>query len=392
MPLQNDQVAPTASVQLEMSSPTARASALDGLRGLAASAVVVYHAILHNDLTLIDRVLYQPLQTAATPRDALTKLFLVLFNGEAAVFIFFVLSGCVLRLSLSRQGHLPAHRICMGFATARIVRLYPPVIVCMLFFFGVGHLGVPGLPVFTGQQLLANASLWSFPMHGPSLTIQSELLAIPFILTAWLLRRRFGPPVAVLAIVYGILAIDTPAMVFWLPNMHAYLIAFMAGMLAAEPRLKIMLIEAPGWAWWYVLAGVILCRTLEPHASLPSLIAFVAVAALLVAGLLHGQRGTLHWLLESGPIQALGRVSFSFYLFNVPVLYAIWAWSDRQPWIARYALESGLAVAVVSFGPTFILAWMSERWIERPAVIAGRFIGSLFREGMPMATTIKAAE
>ena len=362
-----------------------RARALDGLRGIAAAAVVVYHSILHDDVSLISRVLFQPLQAMPTVRDAVTKLFLILFNGEVAVYVFFVLSGCVLRMALERQGRDPrirsgeAARLCAGFALARAVRLYPPVIVCMVLFYGLSQFGIPGLIRFTPWQLLLNASLWAITMHGSSNTIQIELLAVPFILAAWLLRRRFGLPALVLSVIYAVLALETGWMMPVAPEMHAYLIAFMAGMVAAEPKLRPLLADAPGSAWWGALAGLILCRAFEPHALITSLIAMVLAAALLVAGLLHGRHGSLHRLLERPAIQALGRVSFSLYLLDVPVSYAIWGWTDGQPWVARHALESGLAVALVSFAITYPLAWASERWVERPAVIAGRRLGDLVR-------------
>ncbi len=361
---------------------TGRARALDGLRGIAAAAVVVYHSILHNDLSLIPRVLYQPLQAMPTLRDVLTKLFLIVCNGEVAVYVFFVLSGCVLRISLQRQGQESAARLCAGFALTRAVRLYPPVIACMVLFYWLSQFGIPGLIRFTPWQLLQNASLWAITMHGPSYTIQVELLAVPFILAAWLLRRRFGFPALGLCLVYGVLAHDARWMSFFLPNMQSYLLAFVAGMIAAEPKLRPLLAETPGGAWWGALAGLVFCRTFAPPEQITSMIAMVLAAALLVAGLLHGdRRGSLPRLLEHPAIQALGRVSFSLYLLNVPVLYALWGWTDGRPWVARHALEAGLAVAFVSFAITYPLAWASERWVERPAVIAGRWLSDRIRAG-----------
>jgi len=360
-----------------------RARALDGLRGVAAAAVIVYHSILHNDPSLVPGVLIQPMQAVSTLREAVTKLFLVVFDGQAAVFVFFVLSGCVLRMALERQGNGPAVRLCAAFALARAVRLYPPVIACMILFYAESQFGIPGLIRFTPWHVLQNGSLWAITMHGPSNTIQTEVLAVPFILAAWLLRRRFGLPALGLCLVYAVLAIEAPGMVLHLPDMHAYLIAFIAGMIVAEPGLRPALEAAPGGAWWAALAGLVFCRTFVSHLALSSLVALVLAAALLVAGLLHGQRGSLHRFLQRPVIQALGRVSFSLYLLAVPVQYALWGWTDGQPWIARHALEAGLAVALVAFAITYPLAWVSERWVERPAVIAGRRLGDLIRTGRP---------
>ncbi len=365
---------------------TGRSHALDGLRGMAACAVVFYHAILHNDLSLVDRVLYQALQASGSVRDAATKFALICFDGELAVYVFFVLSGCVLRLALERRDDEPAVSLSAGFIAARLLRLYPPVIICMVLFYAAGLLGIPGYPVFTAGKLLENAALWDMTMHGPSRSVQVEIMAVPFVLAAWLLRRRYGVALLGLALVYSILAIDGSWMVLHLPNMHAYLFAFIAGMLVAEPMLQPLIAQAPTGTWWIALIGLVFCRAFHPHSSLPALIAMVTAASVLVAGLLHGRQGALAALLEHPAVQALGRVSFSFYLFNVPVLYLIWAYTDRWAWPKTHALEAGLAVGALSLAMTWPLAWASERWVERPSVAAGRRIWMAIRGGSGQMT------
>ncbi len=69
-------------------------------------------------------------------------------------------------------------------------------------------------------------------------------------------------------------------------------------------------------------------------------------------------------------------MSFSFYLLNVPVLNLIWAFTDRWTWASQYALELGLCVGLLSVALTWPLAVASERWIERPAIAAGRMISA----------------
>jgi peptidoglycan/LPS O-acetylase OafA/YrhL len=367
-----------------------RNRALDGLRGLAASAVVFYHAILHLDLGLIERVLYVPLQDAGTVPDALTKAALQLLHGETAVYVFFVLSGCVLRLSLERQGSAPALPLCVGFAVNRALRLYPPVVACIALFFALGASGIPGYPAFLPWQALHNAALVNITMHGPSTTIQAEILAVPFLLGAWLLRRRYGPPALALCVVWSVLALQAGWTVAYLPNMHAYLVAFMAGMLVAEPALRPAFAAAPAGVWWGVLAALIACRAFQPQSSVAALIALVLMAALLVGGLLHGTPSGLAAALRRPGLQALGRVSFSLYLLNVPVLYLVWAWTDRAPWLAGHALEAGLATGALSLALTWPLAWASERWVERPATIAGHRAAAAVRSGIEGAPRRRA--
>lgn len=356
-----------------------RARALDGLRGVAACAVVFYHAILHNDLSLLTRVLAQPLQAMESTRDVLTKLALIGLNGEVAVYVFFVLSGCVLRRSLESHREDGGWTLSARFAAARAVRLYPPVIVAVLLLYALSQIGIHGYPVFTLRETLENAALWSTIMHGPSTTVQVELMAVPFILSAWLLRRRFGVGALALAFVYSILSIESSAMVFHLPNMNAYLFAFIAGMLVAEPALKFAVEQAPAGTGLVTMIGLVFSRTFAPQATISALIAMVIAAALLVSVLLHGRRDSLTTILESRPIQVLGRLSFSFYLLNVPILYLIWAFTDSKAWPKSHALEAGLITGIVAIALTWPLAWISERWIERPSIGASRWMWSILR-------------
>jgi peptidoglycan/LPS O-acetylase OafA/YrhL len=182
-----------------------------------------------------------------------------------------------------------------------------------------------------------------------------------------------------LTFVYSVLAIDAPWKVFYLPNMHVYLFEFVAGMLVAEPMLRPLVVQAPSGTWWVAAAGLVFCRTFHFHASIAALIAVVIAAAALVAGLLHGRRGSFAAMLERPSLQALGRVSFSLYLFNVPILILIWAFTDRLAWPKTHALEAGLGVGLAALIITRPLAWFSERWVERPSVAAGRWIWSILR-------------
>jgi peptidoglycan/LPS O-acetylase OafA/YrhL len=147
----------------------------------------------------------------------------------------------------------------------------------------------------------------------------------------------------VLCLVWTVLASEAGWMAAGLPIMDTYLIPFMTGMLVAEPALRPAFAAAPAGVWWGVLAALIASRIFHPLSSIPALIAMVLTAALLVGGLLHGTPGSLAAMLRRPALQALGRVSFSLYLLNVPVLYLIWAWTDQTPWLAGHALEAGLA-------------------------------------------------
>ena len=171
-----------------------RSNALDGLRGIAATSVIFYHAILLHGV-LVDTVLVAPIQSLGSPSDIAIKIALTLFNGHSAVLLFFVLSGFVLRMSLERATG-PAHVVVTNFVLRRVLRLYPALMFCMACFLGIAAVcatvGWHGFPVLDIRLVLLNASLFDITVHGPSRTIQGEMLAVPFLLLAFYVAKKFG--------------------------------------------------------------------------------------------------------------------------------------------------------------------------------------------------------
>ena len=81
-----------------------RNTQMDGLRGCAAIAVIVFHSILDRDPTQNVRIVRSTIQEAKGAYDVISKLVFMVVSGETAVVIFFALSGSVLFESL-RQRH-----------------------------------------------------------------------------------------------------------------------------------------------------------------------------------------------------------------------------------------------------------------------------------------------
>jgi peptidoglycan/LPS O-acetylase OafA/YrhL len=246
-----------------------------------------------------------PIHLLRSTRDVLSNLALSISNGEVAVHIFFVLSGLVLFLSLKRKSSsISPVMLSIQFAVARLMRLYPAVIVCMAGFYGVSvvlrKIGLSGFPVFQFRSFLENASLFEISMHGPSTTVQVEVLAIPFVLAAYFVTRACALPGAILCFVYSIYATDGGWWVLFMPNMHGYLLSFMAGIIVADDSIGAAFAKAPPGIWWGVIIVLLAGRAILPP-GIPSLVSMTLTSALLVGGLYHGQPGSLSRLLSSGP-------------------------------------------------------------------------------------------
>jgi len=109
-----------------------RNHALDGVRGIAAVAVVYGHTILGLDGALVGPKV-TPFGALPTSAWLAPKAVLMVANGESAVALFFLLSGCVLRASLVRAFEdLPLLWAVADFGVRRWLRLIPTTAACIV--------------------------------------------------------------------------------------------------------------------------------------------------------------------------------------------------------------------------------------------------------------------
>ena len=327
----------------------------------------------------------------------------LLTAGGMAVDFFFVLSGFVLALpyvSGKRQRY-------GAFIIRRWFRIYVPYVTAVGVAFAL-YLTVPSpeIPVLSGwfnahweqpltQRLVVNHLLLvvDFNANEYSLafwTLVHEMrVALLFPLIMWFTLRT--PSVAVagiacaaatfgtlrqVAIGGGLMASTTPASSLFFGAL------FVFGALIAKHRdaLEKLFLEArPSarraaivaalfigpYAWWTR-------RFIDTDALAEALqfsIYTVAVAVLMVALLAHRRTGQV----MSRPAFAwLGDISYSLYLFHGVLMHVlVYTLYPAAPvWVAfTLVLPASLVVATVS-----------QRWIERPALQAGRRVARRFED------------
>jgi peptidoglycan/LPS O-acetylase OafA/YrhL len=362
----------------------AHVRALDGLRGCAALAVVMFHGILHFNTALIDRVLYQPIANVHGASDWVAKVLLAIFNGESAVILFFVLSGYVLGASLDRSLDRASSSVTASFdfLVRRAGRIYPAMFAAMglywMFSLALQGSGIV-YPLVNAGIALRSATLYEITVHGPSWSLLVELFAAPFVLLFVLLRRRFGLFAMAFAACYAMFAIDSPVLVGHLANLWPYLISFVIGVAIASPQIASVRFEPKPAHLAWALAAFMFARHGVHRASISGLIAHSVLAGLVVFTASRASTGGAYRFLTSRPVQFLGRVSYSFYLLNVPLLCLIWeVISARVPDSSAHYLLWGLASGLVASIATLPLAALSERFVERPGV---RLTGRLLKVG-----------
>lgn len=386
--------APTAPSLPAIAS--SRNLALDGLRGYAALAVVIYHAILFPIGSRCGELLAAPFW-ALHGYDRYARVVLALVSGETAVIIFFIMSGAILMHALERESTRKgmAAALC-AFPLRRALRIYPALLCCLAglaLIYGACHLLFPQLyPVPQWTAILKNAALYETSAQGATWTLKAEILAIPFIIAAFVLRRCARYAGLGLVFAYALAIAHKPALSppvwllsYWLPY-------FAAGFLAYDiSRLKSAQALLSGRRWLVVLALAVLLRVCFPGASEFARLTQLAAVAILVAGILSGADNGLTRFLALPVSVFLGRISYSLYLWNVIFLNVLLIPAARIDWATTHYVESGLIIGVSAALLSIPFSVWSERYCERPFMRLGRGSKSVQGPGPAIAPPVGPA-
>jgi peptidoglycan/LPS O-acetylase OafA/YrhL len=357
-----------------------RSIALDGLRGLAATAVIFYHSILSLNPGFIPVTLMQPIQASPDTRSVIAKILLSVSSGHMAVMIFFVLSGFVLRLSLGRMTSGPLATTAI-FTIRRILRLYPAMFFCigvMWLLYAVATMS--GLDLHwaikpTAYDALKNALLIDVDWIGVSWTIQVEIFAVPFILIFFFLERSFGLAALAGCLLYCLFSFEIPNLLFNLPRMAPVLMAMCVGMIVADASLLSWFAKAPRWCPWLLATAMFLSMvffSMELHLN--------DFARAVIGGCLVGttytatESSAFARLLTCPPIKFLGKISYSLYLLNVPVFILLGALAAAFVHVPLDRLDAGVALGVVTTLVTLPIAYLSTRFVEQGGIALGNYL------------------
>src|SRR5690606_26871740 len=294
--------------------------------------------------------------------------------GKSGVYLFFVLSAFLLtRMLLDRDPQAFADtRLWAGYALRWILRIWPLYLVVLGLSWAMTAAGASWWHFQLGDAALlrhlalqeGQSVLWSIPVE---FKFYLWLPLVAFIL-AWMAHRR--APVAVqVAVAIVMLA---ACMLAWPPEatgrndvrLGPYLALFLCGCFAAAVDARLPAPSSRSRVAWGI-AG--LASLLAVAASVPKAWAqltgteldygvnhewflFFGLAwSVLLLSSLHGP-GWFRWVFSTAPLRLLGVVSFSAYLWHMPVLFGLRAAGARD-WAAAPAwlLAAVLVVSMVSF-------------------------------------------
>jgi len=154
---------------------------IDSIRGLAALSVAIGHVLIASTQTRGLHLISIGEFSELTIFQKIVRLLLVIFNGEAAVMCFFVISGFVLYKALDGLYKNQKHWIAI-FYKKRLYRIYPALIVSYIFL-GF-YLQSPS------NQFVEGIILWGIGENPVTWTLKVELLMALLLPYIYLLFKK----------------------------------------------------------------------------------------------------------------------------------------------------------------------------------------------------------
>ncbi|MFI6071878.1 acyltransferase family protein [Actinoplanes sp. NPDC051343] len=344
-----------------------RVAGLDGLRGLAAVYVLMFHCWL--------------LTFAGFPANRGPAWTGVFMYGRLAVVLFLALSGFSLALSPAAKGWRLGS--VAAFARRRAWRILPPYWAALLFSIWVGynvvaasHHGPPTARATVIYASMLQDVFWAPTPNGAfwSIAVEAELYVVfPLLI---LLRRRIGA-FGVLAfafvplVVHGLLAPDANPVEGSNHLVVSLAPVFVAGVVAAGVVTASERIRRIPWHWPAVATAAPVAAVIVVRGSVWTVhhyfwidLAVIPAMVFLIMSVATGTAVSLRRLLDTRPMRSLGSFSYSLYLVHLPIVMII----SRK--LVRPYAGRGVDAFLLTLGLGLVLsitfAWGFAKLFELP--------------------------
>lgn len=414
--------APPESAELDEGQTRALAGAdarsiptLDGMRGLAVVAVLVFHFAwtFPGD---------DPAAATGIVDKIAVQLHAFMWSGWTGVDLFFVLSGYLITRGLVTDSDRPLGTRMKMFWMRRVLRIFPlyyaVIVVGTAITLALGARWVPGLSYWLYMQnyvLAFDDVVMRWTAHFWSLAIEEQFYFVWPLVALTVSRRRLIPTILVLVVLtVGLRAgltfkgQDIPAVQRWFADTpggvehgiakFVYRATFtrsdglLLGAFVAVTqrevrhpiahvwrslRMPIFIGTALALAGLYVWAvGLNDYDRRVIGAGYVTLALFFASAVSLCADQLISDR--VRSFLSWSPVVSCGKVSYGMYIFHWPIVVLgvpyLLKWQEGQSTAVQMAISGSFIVAGI--GLAWVLASLSFRFFESPFLkLKGKFHG-----------------
>jgi peptidoglycan/LPS O-acetylase OafA/YrhL len=343
---------------------------LDGWRAIAIGLVISSHSI--------------PMLQNNGSRPAL--LLATLFEHQGyGVDIFFALSGFLITTLLLRERSRTGSISLKRFYVRRFFRIIPPIVCYLASFYILLQTGIIAAASghdFLGSLLFARNYVYGswYTGHFWSLSIEEHFYAVIPVL---ILFRR---PHALLTTCLGLIAACIAIRAFEFSNeawfeplpqfrtenrVDGLLWGSIVAQLCQRPAVL-------GWlrktlTWWKVLTlliATIACLIVfDDHATRRTIAA--AVLPWIIWYTVENPTGVFGLILESSLFKALGRISYSLY---------IWQMMFLVPGTRSLGPFQDFPLNLIA---SFVLAYLSFRWVEAPMIRIGHHVADTWWRPSP---------
>lgn len=354
---------------------------LDGLRGIACLYILVGHFLVRN-------------------RDAVAPAFVGAFSQYwSGVDLFFVLSGFVIFLSLSRLADRGYGRMqLLGvYATSRAFRILPVYALLLAVYFSLPRLypslaqdelfltSIPNqVYLYFGQSWYM--AIWqrsgaSFVVPSWSLCAEVFLYALSFVVIGMASNRnRIKAMLTLVAVSYAarlyvVFMTDNYMAASLLPvcRMDGFMIGGIIALMSTEQKLG-RIMSLTRWPFLAIMLGVFVAlSTYSPHyaGSFSILFSYAFYAIFYSAILLTIVTRNIPFL-SRGPMKFVGTISYFIYLFHFAIVIWMKRISDSLHWGVTLNFLVTLSVTIAAASVSWYL-------MERPLIALGKSLNRTAR-------------
>ena len=356
---------------------------LDGLRGVAALAVVLYH-------------IFEGLAFAQATDGVGSGLITTLSHGHIAVDFFFILSGFVISYAYDDSwGKMSVG----GFFKRRLIRLHPMLVMGAVIgavaFIAVGCERWDGsiapiswvmtamlltmclIPAVPGAPYEVRGNGEIFPLNGPSWSLFFEYIGN--ICYALLMRRMSTKVLALFSLLLGIahawffigdvseydmigVGWTIDRVNFW-GGLLRMLFPFSMGMLLAR-TFRPCKVKGAFRICSLALIALFAMPHFAPHnnMSINSLYEFICIAFIFPAIVYIGASGSAKGATNRTS-RLLGELSYPLYIVHDPIMYIFYAWLIKND---IYRLAECWHIALLVVISSIALAYLCLKFYDRP--------------------------